>query len=172
MGKRTTWSTTINFSDGNPATQDGPIQASKKLVNSHVKTWREVLKLATLGETVYVGKRDGQLYQSLDGGDSWNDITSNLPQSVEHFNQIVFADSTVHVATDKGVFSSKDGVNWNVLTDKTGESIIIKSLASTEDSVFGANDEGIYHLYQINLIRSFPIKSALRGTGTSRYKSG
>ena len=26
-------------------------------------------------------------------------------------------------------------------------------------------------LYQINLIRSFPIKPALRGTGTSRYKS-
>ncbi len=105
-------------------------------------------KLATLGETVYVGKRDGQLFQSLDGGDSWNDITSNLPQSVEHFNQIVFADSTVHVATDKGVFSSKDGVNWNALTDKAGESVIIKSLASTEDSVFGANDEGIYHLQE------------------------
>ncbi len=105
-------------------------------------------KLATLGETVYVGKRDGQLFQSLDGGDSWNDRTSNLPQSVEHFNQIVFADSTVHVATNKGVFNSIDGVVWNALTDKAGESVIIKSLASTEDSVFGANDEGIYHLQE------------------------
>ena len=104
-------------------------------------------KLATSGKTVYVGKRDGHLCQSLDGGDSWNDITSNLPLPVEHFNQIVFADSRVYVATDKGVFSSIDGVNWNTLTDKAGECIVvIKSLATAEHSVYGANDEGIYHL--------------------------
>ena len=103
-------------------------------------------KLATSGETVYVGKRDGHLCQSLDGGDGWNDITSNLPLSIEHFNQIVFADAMVHVATDKGVFNSKDGVVWNAITDKAGESVIIKSLAVAEDAVYGANDDGIYHL--------------------------
>ena len=103
-------------------------------------------KLATLGETVYVGKRDGHLCHSLDGGDNWNDVTSNLPLSVEHFNQIVFADATVHVATDKGVFSSGDGVVWNTITDKTGESVIIESLATVEEAVYGANDDGIYHL--------------------------
>ena len=107
---------------------------------------RRGFKLATSGETVYVGKRDGYLCQSLDGGDSWNDITSNLPLSVEHFNQIVFADATVHVATDKGVFNSIDGVVWNAITDKAGENIIIKSLAVAEDAVYGANDDGIYHL--------------------------
>ena len=103
-------------------------------------------KLATSGETVYVGKRDGHLCQSLDGGDSWNDITPHLLLSVEHFNQIIFADATVHVATDKGVFNSKDGVVWNAFTDKAGESVIIKSLATAEDTVYGANDDGIYHL--------------------------
>ncbi len=103
-------------------------------------------KLATSAETVYVGKRDGQLFQSLDGGDSWNDITENLPQSIEHFNQIVIADSTVHVATDKGVFNSIDGVVWNTITDKAGETVIIKSLATAEDAVYGANDDGIYQL--------------------------
>ena len=103
-------------------------------------------KLATSDQTVYVGKRDGHLVQSLDGGDSWNDRTSNLPLPVEHFNQIVLADATAHVATDKGVFSSKDGVVWNAITDKAGESIVIKSLATAEDAVYGANDDGIYHL--------------------------
>ena len=103
-------------------------------------------KLAISGETVYVGKRDAHLCQSLDGGDSWNDITPNLPLSVEHFNQIIFADATVHVATDKGVFNSIDGVVWNTITDKAGESVIIKSLATVEDTVYGANDDGIYHL--------------------------
>ena len=103
-------------------------------------------KIAASGETVYVGKRDGQLFQSLDGGDSWNDRTPNLPLSVERFNQIVFVNTTVHVATDRGVFSSKDGVAWNGITDKTGETVIIKSLATTGNAVYGANDDGIYHL--------------------------
>ena len=103
-------------------------------------------KLAVSGEIVYVGKRDGHLWQSLDGGDSWNDRTANLPQSVVHFNQIVLADATVHVATDKGVFNSMDGVVWHAITDKAGASVIIKVLATTEDAVYGANDDGIYYL--------------------------
>ncbi len=103
-------------------------------------------KLATSGETVYVGKRDGQLFQSLDGGDNWEDRTSNLPLPVEHYNQIVFADSTVHVATDKGVFSSIDGVVWYAIINKTGDTVIIKSLATAEDAVYGANNDGIYQL--------------------------
>ena len=101
-------------------------------------------KIAVSGETVYVGKRDGQLVQSLDGGDSWNDRTSNLPHAVAHFNQIVFADATAYVATDRGVFSSKDGVVWHAITDNAGESIVIKALATVEDTVYGANDDGIY----------------------------
>ena len=103
-------------------------------------------KLATSGETVYVGKRDGHLIQSLDGGDSWNDITSHLPLPVAQFNQIVFANSAVHVATDKGVFNSIDGVMWNAITDKARASVIIKSLATTGNTIYGANDDGIYHL--------------------------
>ena len=103
-------------------------------------------KIAALGETVYIGKRDGQLVQSLDGGDTWNDRTANLPLSVAHFNQIVFAHATVHVATDKGVFNSIDGVVWNAITDKAGKTLIIKSLATTGDAVYGANDDGVYHL--------------------------
>ena len=103
-------------------------------------------KLVVSGETVYVGKRDGHLWQSLDGGDTWNDITSSFPLSVEHFEDIVFSGSTVYIATDKGVFNSKDGVISDVLTDETGEHIIIKSLSTIGNSVYGANDEGIYYL--------------------------
>lgn len=103
-------------------------------------------KLAASGETVYVGKRDGQLLQSLDGGNSWNDVTPNLPLTIEYFGQVVFTDSAVHVATDNGVINSKDGVVWNVLTDKAGEPMIIKLLATTGESFYGANDDGIYCL--------------------------
>ena len=101
-------------------------------------------KIAASGETVYVGKRDGQLFQSPDGGENWNDVTANLPKSIEHFNQIVLTNSTVYVATDKGVFSSIDGNFWHTITDKKGKELTIKSLATTEDAVYGANDDGIY----------------------------
>ncbi len=107
--------------------------------------WRG-FKLAASGKTVYVGKRDGHLMQSVDGGDGWNDITQNLPISVEHFIQIIFVGSTVHVSTDKGVICSKDGVIWNVLTAKSKEPVIIKSLTTDGQVVYGANDGGIYRL--------------------------
>ena len=107
---------------------------------------RSGFKIAASDETVYVGKRDGHLWQSVDGGDTWNDVTSNLPLSVEHFEEIVFTGSTVYVATDKGVFNSEDGGVWSVLDDGTGAPIIIKSLATSRDSVYGANNEGIYYL--------------------------
>ena len=66
--------------------------------------------------------------------------------SVEHFKETIFADSTVYVATDRGVLSSKDGVIWNILTDKAGEPVVIKSLTTAGRSVYGANDEGLYRL--------------------------
>jgi len=103
-------------------------------------------RIAASDGTVYVGKRDGHLLQSLDGGDTWNDITSSLPLFVEHFKEIIFAGSTVYVATDKGVFNSKDGAIWSLLTNEVEKPIIIKSLATIGNSVYGANDEGIYRL--------------------------
>ncbi len=103
-------------------------------------------KLAVLDETVYVGKRDGQLFQSFDGGENWNDITAKLPKSVEHFNQIVFDDSTIYVATDNAVFHSIDGVVWSEITNIVGDSVNIKSLVTENGVVYGANDEGIYCL--------------------------
>ena len=133
----------FRWKPGDSEWSDIGIQETCELSSDNVS---QGFKLAVSGEAVYVGKRDGQLYQSLDEGENWNDRTSNLPQSVEHFNQIVFADTTVHVATDKGVFNSIDGVVWNAITDKAGENVIIKSLVTAENSVYGANDEGIYHL--------------------------
>ena len=105
------------------------------------------LKLAASGETVYVGQRDGTLFQSLDSGKSWKNITPILPLRYTHLKKITFAGTTVYVATDKGVLSSQTGAHWRVLTDKTGKQTRIDSLAVDSTTVYGANNtSGIYRL--------------------------
>ena len=103
-------------------------------------------KLAVSGETIYVGKRAGHLFQSQDEGNSWRDITSNLPLRFSHFNEIVFVGSTAYVATDTGVLSSENGESWRVLTDATGMRIVIDRFAVDGAMVYGAGDTGLYRL--------------------------
>ena len=107
---------------------------------------RMELKLAVSGETLYVGKRDGKLFQSFDGGSSWRDVTPSLPLYFTRFNEITFADSTVYVATDEGVLSSETGVHWRVLTDSSGRCPIIDSFAVDGPTIYGVSDIGAYRL--------------------------
>ncbi len=103
-------------------------------------------KLAVSAETVYVGKRDGSLFQSLDAGESWRDITPSLPLRFNQFKEILFAGSTAYIATDSGILTSETGAYWRVLTDTAGERIIIDRFAVDGTSVYGAGDAGVYRL--------------------------
>ena len=107
---------------------------------------KDGFKLAASAETVYVGKRDGKLFQSFDGGDSWRDITSSLPLHFTQFKEIVFADSTVYVATDRGVLVSRTGAHWRVLTDGAGERIVVDRFAVDATGVYAAGNTGVYRL--------------------------
>ena len=107
---------------------------------------RKVLKIAVSGETVYVGKRDGKLFQSLDGGNSWRDITPNLPLRFTCFNEIAFAATPVYVSTDAGVLSSQTGEHWSVLTNSVRDHTIINRFAVEGKKVYGIGDAGVYHL--------------------------
>ena len=107
---------------------------------------RKGLQIAVSGETVYVGKRDGKLFQSLDGGNSWRDITPNLPLGFTSFNEIAFAATTVYVSTDAGVLSSQTGEHWSVLTNSVRAHTIIDRFAVEGTKVYGIGNAGIYHL--------------------------
>ncbi len=107
---------------------------------------RKGFQLAVSGETVYVGKRDGKLFQSLDGGNNWKDVTSNLPLPFNRFREIVFAGSTVYIATNSGVLTSQTGERWRVLTDTEGERLIVASLAVDGTTVYGVCNDGAYRL--------------------------
>ena len=99
-------------------------------------------QLAVSGETVYVGKRNGRLLQSLDAGSSWRDITPNLPFRFTCFKEIVFAGSTVYIATDAGVLASRTGMHWRVIADE----VVIDRFAVDGATVYGAGDVGVYRL--------------------------
>ena len=124
-----------------------PEWTSTGLVEDHpLYRSSEVFKLAVFGETVYAGKWDGKLFQSLDDGESWRDVTSTLPLRFTHFKNIVFAGASVYVATDNGVMASQTGVNWRILTDEIGTRVVIDKLAVDGTTVYGAGDAGGYRL--------------------------
>ena len=103
-------------------------------------------KIAVSGETVYVGKRDGHLLQSFDEGDTWSDVTANLPFSVTQFEAIAFAGPTLYAATDKGVTYSSDGIHWHTATDSEGTPLVIEKVAVEGTTVYGATEQQIYQL--------------------------
>ena len=106
--------------------------------------------LAVLGKTVYVSKNlyagHGKLFQSVDSGDTWEDITSTLPIHFAHFKEITFAGSTVCIATDKGVLISKTGEHWQVITDKNRMPTVIDKFAVDGTAIYGVGDSGAYRL--------------------------
>ena len=104
-------------------------------------------KLAVSGNTVYVGKRDGNLVVSLDRGDNWIDLTPALPFPVIVFNDILIVDDTVYVATNAGVAASDRGNNWGVVTDTEGTNLVMERLTADGTILYGVTKEtGIYRL--------------------------
>ena len=102
--------------------------------------------LAASTNVVYAGKRDGSLFQSLNSGDSWKEITLDLPFSFAYFQDIVFARTTVYLITDDGVMNSRDGINWNALTDTEGNRIPISRIAVDGSSIYGVCTQGVYRI--------------------------
>ena len=103
-------------------------------------------KIAVSGNTIYVGKRDGHFAQSFDEGETWNDVTTNLPFSFTAFNDLIFAGSTVYVATDKGVAHSSNGANWHAATDTEGNPLVVEKFAVEGTTVYGTTGQHVYQL--------------------------
>jgi len=133
---------TLNWYDTGIADIGGPfhIDLNSKFVIA------ENLWFAVSGKTVYVGKRNGRLMQSFDEGDTWNDVTANLPFSVERFHAITFAGQSVYVATDKGVARSSNGTDWHILTDGEGRLVYADRFAVDGTTVYGQVKQKIYQL--------------------------
>ena len=104
------------------------------------------IKLAVSGKTIYVGKRDGKLMHSVDEGNTWNDVTANLPFSFDHFKAIAFAGHTVYISTDKGVVRSRNGTEWQTITASEGTSLDIIRFAVNGTTLYGQAEQKVYQL--------------------------
>ena len=102
--------------------------------------------LAASGNLVYAGKREGDLFRSLDNGETWNDITKNLAFPFAYFKEIVFAGPTVYVSTDMGIMRSRDGETWHALTDTDGNTLPIDRIAADDSTIYGVCDSGVYRV--------------------------
>ena len=102
--------------------------------------------LAAADTVIYAGKRDGSLFQSLNTGNSWKEITPDLPFSFAYFQDIVFAGTTVYLITNQGVMNSRDGINWKTLTDTERNRIPISRIAVDGSSIYGVCTQGVYRV--------------------------
>ena len=105
---------------------------------------RKGFTLAVSGNTVYAGKREGELFLSQDGGNTWNNVTKDLAFPFGHFKEIVFAGLTVYVSTDMGVMRSSNNKTWNVLTDADKNRITMDRIAVDSTTAYGVCDSGVY----------------------------
>ena len=116
-------------------------------------------QFAVSGKVIYLGKSDGSLFQSLDGGDTWRDITADFPfqinraesqdqllKKLPHFREMLFVDNTIYVSTHDGVAMSSDGENWHTLTDSKYSPIAMHQLAVDGATLYGVSQTGVYRL--------------------------
>ena len=102
--------------------------------------------LVASDDTIYAGKREGDLFRSLDGGDTWNDITENLAFPFAYFKDIVCVGSTLYISTDAGVMRSRDGENWHALTNTDGCPLLMDWIATDGSTLYGVCASGVYQV--------------------------
>ena len=133
-------------------------------------------KLAASATTVYMGKRDGKLFESTDSGNSWQDITPNIPYRFTKIKDMLFVDATVYIATDMGVLTSHAGEHWIMLSDSIGTQIIVEMLATDGSNLFGASDKGAFSLEPSGrwkqIIHNIPDKVVSLSTNTDKLYIG
>ena len=129
-----------------------PDSYSADVATAHDSITSMGFKIAVSGNTVYIGKREGHLFQSFDEGDTWHDVTAGIPFSFEKFKAVVFAGAIVYVATDTGVTYSSDGIRWHVTTDAESRALVVSRLAVEGTTVYGQTNQHVYLLKEDSTI--------------------
>lgn len=111
-----------------------------------VASFDDSLRFSVSGKVIYVGRKDGHLLHSTDEGTTWQGVTPHLPFTVNRFKAITFVGENIYVATDKGVIRSKNGTDWDMITDVEGNPLVMLRFAADGTRLFGQSGKKVYQL--------------------------
>ncbi len=106
------------------------------------------------GHTVYISSMNRKLLRSVDEGDSWTDVSQNLPNWKQRFEQtfrtnlynLVFVGETIYAKSGDGVFRSRDGgETWRSIAAGLPDSSIDLQLVDGT-TLYGTNSHEIFRL--------------------------
>ena len=106
------------------------------------------------GHTVYISSMNRKLLRSVDEGDSWTDVSQNLPNWKQRFEQtfrtdlynLVFVGETIYAKSGDEVFRSADGgETWTSIAAGLPDSSIELQLVDGT-TLYGTNSHGIFRL--------------------------
>ena len=113
--------------------------------------WRP---LAVSGSTAYISPMNRRLLRSVDEGDSWEDVSQNLPNWKQLFAQnfqggisdLIFVGETIYAKFYNNVFRSRDGgKTWTSIVTGLPNGYIDVWLADGT-TLYGTNSHGIFRL--------------------------
>ena len=111
---------------------------------------------AVSGKTVYLEGNDGKLLHSINEGDTWTDVSQNLPNWKQRFAQtfrtdlynLVFVGETIYAKSGDGVFRSIDGgETWTSIDAGLPDGYIEMQLVDGT-TLYGTSSHGIIRLTQ------------------------
>ncbi|MCH8292509.1 hypothetical protein IH992_15560 [Candidatus Poribacteria bacterium] len=114
-------------------------------------TW---MLLAVSGKTVYVGPPHGEILRSFDEGESWTNISQNLPNweetpaypSHHGVSDLTFVGTTIYANTNNGVIrSTDDGDTWTTVNAGLDEGNV-GGFITDGTMLYGRNPGGIFRL--------------------------
>ena len=104
--------------------------------------------LAVSDRTVYVGSDDGKLFCSFDEGETWTDVSQNLPNPTQEtgLSDLVFVGETIYAKSRDRVFRSRDsGETWTSINTGLPDGYIDMQLVDGT-TLYGTNSHGIFRL--------------------------
>ena len=112
--------------------------------------------LAVSGRTVYISSMNRRLLRSVNEGDSWTDVSQNVPNWKQRFEQtfrtdlynLVFVGETIYAKAGDGVFRSRDGgETWTSIGTGLPDGYIEMQLVDGT-TLYGTSSHGIFRLAQ------------------------